>query len=340
METVDFSQLIQNKIDSKTKPLGALGILEKLAFQIASVQKTLTPKLTSPHIIVFAASHGIAQAGVSAYPSEVTPQMVLNFISGGAAINVFTKQHGIELLLVDAGVDYDFGRNEKLIDAKINHGTKNFLVEPAMTARECRDCIDRGRRIVKVVRESSCNVIGFGEMGIGNTSAASVIMSVLLNIPIEDCVGSGTGLDEEQVLKKTAILRDAIQKHAEQGTAPMEVLQTFGGFEIAMICGAMLEAAAQGMIVLVDGFIASVAYLIAFSINPEISANAVFCHESNEKGHHILMQRLKAIPILQLGMRLGEGTGCAVAFPILQSAVAFLNDMASFESAGVSTKNL
>ncbi|WP_353721188.1 nicotinate-nucleotide--dimethylbenzimidazole phosphoribosyltransferase [Dyadobacter sp. 676] len=327
---------IQAKIDSKTKPLGALGALERLALRIASVQGTLSPELVNPHIIVFAASHGIASQGVSAYPSEVTPQMVLNFMGGGAAINVFTRQHGINLLLVDAGVDYDFGKNEKLIDAKVNFGTKNFLKQPAMTAAECRRCLEKGAELVRHVRETGCNVIGFGEMGIGNTSAASMTMSRLLEIPVSECVGKGTGLNDVQLLQKIAVLTDASEYHKNEPNDPESVLATFGGFEIAMMCGAMAEAAKLGMLVLVDGFIASVSYLCAFKMDASIGHNAVFCHQSDEKGHRLLLQWLQADPLLKLDMRLGEGTGCALAYPLLQSAVSFLNEMASFESAGVS----
>lgn len=334
----EFNQQIWDKINHKTKPVGALGLLEKLAFQVALVQNTLSPELIKPHIVVFAGSHGIAANGVSAYPSEVTPQMVLNFINGGAAINVFTRQHDINLLLVDAGVDYDFEENEKLINAKVNYGTKSFLDESAMTVEESQKCLDSSAEIVRQVLQSGCNVIGFGEMGIGNTSSASVMMSKLLRIPIEDCVGKGTGLDDLQLLKKIEILKSALIKHQNVNNNPLEVLQTFGGFEIAMMCGAMLEAACKNIIILVDGFIATVSYLCAFKINPSVKKYAVFCHESDEKGHKLLMQTLEADPILRLGMRLGEGTGCALAYPVLQSAVAFMNEMASFDSAGVSQK--
>lgn len=329
---------IQAKIDLKTKPLRALGALEKLAFKIASVQNTLSPQLINPHILVFAASHGIASQGVSAYPSEVTPQMVLNFIGGGAAINVFTRQHGIRLLLVDAGVDYYFGKNEKLIDAKINFGTKSFLAEPAMSREECLQCLRKGAELVRGVHDTGCNVIGFGEMGIGNTSSASVIMSRLLDIDLADCVGKGTGLNDAQLANKMAVLAGALAHHKAVGNDPESLMATFGGFEIVMMCGAMLEAARLGMLVLVDGFIASVSYLCAFKLDSSIGQNAVFCHQSDEKGHRLLLQSLGADALLKLDMRLGEGTGCALAYPLLQSAVAFLNEMASFESAGVSQK--
>jgi nicotinate-nucleotide--dimethylbenzimidazole phosphoribosyltransferase len=333
-----LQEQIQHKINNKTKPLGALGRLEEVALQIALIQDTLTPGLVKPHIVVFAASHGIANEGVSAYPSEVTFQMVLNFLHGGAAINVFTKQNEIELTLVDAGVDHDFEPNEKLIDAKINHGTKSFLNQSAMTEEECQRAIEKGKEIVKNIVATGCNVIGFGEMGIGNTSSAAVIMSKLLAIPIEDCVGKGTGVNPDQYQNKINILQKAISNHAEVSSDPMQVLQTFGGFEIAMMCGAFLASAEEKMVLMVDGFIASAAFLCAFKLNPAIKDLAMFCHQSEEKGHQLMLEKLNVKPLLNLDMRLGEGTGCAVAYPLIKSAVAFFNEMASFESAGVSDK--
>ncbi|MCF2446243.1 nicotinate-nucleotide--dimethylbenzimidazole phosphoribosyltransferase [Dyadobacter sp. CY345] len=333
-----LQEQIQHKINNKTKPLGALGRLEAVALQIALIQETLTPNLVKPHIVVFAASHGIANEGVSAYPSEVTFQMVLNFLNGGAAINVFTKQNDIELALVDAGVDHDFEPNEKLINAKINHGTKSFLNQSAMTEEECQQAIEKGKEIVKNISKTGCNVIGFGEMGIGNTSSAAVIMSKLFDIRIEDCVGKGTGVNPDQYQNKVNILQKAISNHAEVSPDPIQVLQIFGGFEIAMMCGAFLAAAEEKMVLMVDGFIASAAFLCAFQLNPTIKDFAIFCHQSEEKGHQLLLEKLNVKPLLNLDMRLGEGTGCAVAYPLLKSAVAFLNEMASFESAGVSDK--
>lgn len=331
-----FDQQLREKIDQKTKPLGALGRLEQLAFQIGRIQQSLTPQLIRPHLVVFAASHGIAREGVSAYPAEVTHQMVLNFLNGGAAINVFTRQHGLELCLVDAGVDYDFEPHEKLLNAKVGYGTRSFLQAPAMTTAERDRCLASGRDVVRRIQKTGCNVIGFGEMGIGNTSSASALMSKLLALPLEDCVGKGTGLDEKQYHYKLRLLQQALDFHESVGAEPLEALQTFGGFEMAMLCGAFLEAARLQMLILVDGFIASVAFLCAVLLDPSIQEYAVFCHQSNEKGHARLLTALGAEPVLNLGMRLGEGTGCAVAFPVLQSAVAFLNEMASFESANVS----
>ena len=328
---------IKNKIDFKTKPLGSLGVLEDIATQICLVQNSLTPTLTNPTLLVFAADHGIAKDGVSAYPAEVTPQMVLNFLKGGAAINVFCKQNNIALKVVDAGVNFDFEKSEKLIDSKIAKGTKSFLTENAMTAAELELCFTKANKLIETIYKTNCNIIGFGEMGIGNTSSASMLMSVLCDIPIKECVGRGTGLDDVQLNRKTGILKKAQANH-QKPKDTKELLQFFGGFEIAQICGAMLAAYEKNMIILVDGFIATSAFLCAYAINPKIKINAIFCHQSDEQGHKKMLDFLKVKPILNLGMRLGEGTGCAIAYPIIQSAVNFMNEMASFESAGVSNK--
>ena len=333
---------LRKKIDQKTKPLGALGQLEDLALQIGLILRSPQPQLINPHIIVFAGSHGIAAEGVSAYPPEVTYQMVLNFLGGGAAINVFTRQHNIELLLVDAGVDHDFENTKGLIHAKINYGTKSFLKEHAMTAEECRQSLEKGAELVSEVRKKGCNVIGFGEMGIGNTSAAALMMHKLMEVPLEKCTGKGTGLDDSQYQNKLAILQQAADFHDSNlsGNKPLSVLRTFGGFEIAMMCGAMLQAAREGMVILVDGFISGAAFLCAYKLNPAVKSYAVFSHLSDEHGHALLLKQLEVQPLLKLNMRLGEGSGCALAYPLLQSAQAFLNEMASFESAGVSNKEM
>ncbi|MDR7372081.1 nicotinate-nucleotide--dimethylbenzimidazole phosphoribosyltransferase [Flavobacterium aquidurense] len=333
----DFSKLLQEKIDSKTKPIGSLGTLETLAFQMATVFESLSPKIINPNIVVFAADHGIANHGVSAYPQDVTRQMVGNFLEGGAAINVFCKQNNIELSIVDAGVNYDFPTNANLINAKIAKGTQSFLHAPAMSDTELQLCFEKGKSIVDDIAKSGSNCIGFGEMGIGNTSTASVLMSLLTGFSIEDCVGKGTGVEDEKLLQKQEFLKSAIANYSGQAELK-EQLAYFGGFEIIQMASGMLTAYENKMLILVDGFICSVAFLIASKINPEIIKNAVFCHCSAEKAHQKLLQYLNAKPILNLDLRLGEGTGCAIAFPILKSAEAFLNDMASFESAGVSRK--
>ncbi|WP_426484023.1 nicotinate-nucleotide--dimethylbenzimidazole phosphoribosyltransferase [Flavobacterium sp. 2] len=333
----DFDKLLQEKIDSKTKPIGALGTLETLAFQIATVFETLTPKITNPNMVVFAADHGIANHGVSAYPQDVTRQMVNNFLEGGAAINVFCKQNNIQLSIVDAGVNYDFPTNTKLIDAKIAKGTQSFLHVPAMSQTELQLCFEKGKSIVEKIAKTGSNCIGFGEMGIGNTSTASVLMSLLTGFPIEQCVGKGTGVVDEKLIQKQNLLKKAIENYSGQAELK-EQLAFFGGFEILQMASGMLTAFENKMLILVDGFICSTAFLIATKMNPEIIQNAVFCHCSAENAHQKLLQYLNAKPILNLDLRLGEGTGCAIAFPILKSAEAFLNEMASFESAGVSRK--
>jgi len=329
---------LKHKIDHKTKPLGALGILEDLAFQIGMVLGTASPELHLPQLVVFAADHGIALEGVSAYPQEVTRQMVLNFLAGGAAINVFCRQHGIALRIVDAGVNFDFEEGLDLIDSKTGMGTNSFLNGPAMSAKQAELCMKYGSDVVNKIADGGCNVIGFGEMGIGNTSSAAVLMSVLCDLPLVDCIGRGTGLDDEQLLKKQRILETALDNYHGNNDVS-DLMAHFGGFEILQIAGAMLTAAQRGMVVMVDGFIASVAYLCAFKIDPAVKANAVFTHQSDEKGHALLLAYLSATPLLHLSLRLGEGTGCALAYPLLQSAVAFLKDMASFESAAVSQKS-
>jgi nicotinate-nucleotide--dimethylbenzimidazole phosphoribosyltransferase len=334
---MNLKEQLQHKINSKTKPIGALGILEKLALQIGTIQNSLTPSLKKPTIIVFAGDHGIANEGVSAYPQEVTYQMVMNFLHGGAAINVFSTQHSINLKIVDAGVNFDFDKYETLINAKIDKGTKSFLHQKAMTETQLLQCFEKGKEIATQLANEGCNVVGFGEMGIGNTSSASMLMSYLCNLPIEKCVGRGTGLNDEQLQHKIAILKQAKAFHGNIEN-PKEVLQTFAGFEMAQMCAAMLAAFENNMIILVDGFIASSVFLVAYKINPLIKNNAVFCHLSDESGHQHLLNFLQAEPILKLNMRLGEGTGCAIAYPIIESAVAFLNNMASFESAGVTNK--
>lgn len=333
----NFEILLQEKIDSKTKPIGALGTLETLAFQIASVFGTLNPKIVNPNIVVFAADHGIANHGVSAYPQDVTRQMVSNFLNGGAAINVFCKQNDIALSIVDAGVNYDFPTITKLINAKIGNGTQSFLHAPAMSESELELCFEKGKSIVTTIAKTGSNCIGFGEMGIGNTATASVLMSLLTGFPIEECTGKGTGVSDEKLIQKQNILKKAIENYSGQAELKQQ-LAYFGGFEIIQMAGGMLSAFENNMVILVDGFICTTAFLIAYKMNPKIKQNAVFCHCSAEKAHQKLLYYLDAKPVLDLDLRLGEGTGCAIAFPILKSAEAFLNEMASFESAGVSKK--
>ncbi|MDI1278129.1 nicotinate-nucleotide--dimethylbenzimidazole phosphoribosyltransferase [Methylobacter sp.] len=325
---------LQTKIDQKTKPLGSLGQLESLALQVGLCQNSLTPSLNKPCVLIFAGDHGIVESGVSAYPQTVTAQMVANFLDGGAAISVFARQHDIELLIVDAGVNADLSSHPKLIDAKIDKGTRNFSTQPAMTAEECTKAMKAGADQVFRQYELGCNCIGFGEMGIGNTSSAAMLMHRLTGLSLVRCVGRGTGLNDGQLQHKVVVLQRALNKHKD-ATEPLDVLATFGGFEIAMMVGAYLKAAELGMLILVDGFIAGTALLVANKLHPHVLDYCVFSHVSSEQGHQALLNQFNAKPLLNLELRLGEGSGIALAYPLLQSAVVFLNEMATFAEAGV-----
>jgi nicotinate-nucleotide--dimethylbenzimidazole phosphoribosyltransferase len=326
---------LSHAIDNKTKPLGSLGRLETLAKQIGLIQGTTNPQLAEPAILVFAADHGIVAEGVSAYPQEVTWQMVENFLAGGAAINVFARQNDCVIQVIDAGVNHDFGIRAGLIDRKIARGTRNFAQEPAMSQAECASAMERG---MALVRDLPGNVVGFGEMGIGNTTAAAALMHKLTDLPLHECVGAGTGLAPEGIGRKQTVLANAMQTHANV-TEPLDVLATFGGFEIAMMTGAMLQAAALRKVLLIDGFIVTSALLVAANLQPAILDYCVFAHCSDEQGHRRMLDHLGAQPLLQLGLRLGEGTGGALALPLLHAAVNFLNQMATFGSAQVSTQS-
>lgn len=329
---------LRQKIDGKTKPLGALGSLEALALQVGLVQGSLTPRLSRPVVLVFAGDHGIAESGVSPYPQAVTQQMVLNFLNGGAGINVFARQTGMQIRIVDAGVNHAFGTVAGLVDAKVAMGTRNFLHEPAMTPDDCETALARGAALAQQEIAAGSNVLAFGEMGIANTSSAAALMAVLCDLPVAQCAGRGTGLDDAGLQQKIAILEQALQRHQLDAAEPMQVLATFGGYEIAMMAGAMLGAAEQRAVLLIDGFITTAALLVAARLQPAILDYCVFSHCSGEAGHALLLEQLGAKPLLDLGLRLGEGTGAALAYPLVEAAVNFLNEMASFESAQVSGK--
>ncbi|WP_299619914.1 nicotinate-nucleotide--dimethylbenzimidazole phosphoribosyltransferase [uncultured Tenacibaculum sp.] len=328
---------IQKKIDFKTKPIGSLGVLEKIALQISQIQNTLTPELNNPAVVVFAGDHGIVKnKPVSPYPQEVTQQMVLNFTQGGAAINVFCKQNNIDLYIVDAGVNGTFEYSEKLLNHKIANGTSDYSEGKAMSENQCKAALKAGKKVIQKLHNQGTNIVGFGEMGIGNTSAASLLMSYFTNTPIEKCVGKGTGLDDNGVNTKGEILRAVFDLHKNNIHNPIDVLTSFGGFEIVMLCGAMLEAVRLQMTILIDGFIVTSALLAAQAIDKNVLDYCIFSHTSGEQGHEKMLSYLNVKPILNLGMRLGEGSGVAVAYPIIKSAVNFLNEMATFESANVS----
>ncbi|MGY5352653.1 nicotinate-nucleotide--dimethylbenzimidazole phosphoribosyltransferase [Wenyingzhuangia sp. IMCC45533] len=331
-----LQEQLHHKINTKTKPLGSLGILEQIALKIGNIQNTTAPKLSKPTILVFAGDHGVVKNHpVSPFPQEVTSQMVFNFLQGGAAINVFCKQNNIKLKVVDAGVNFDFDDTPNLVDAKINKGTEDYTTTQAMTIKDCNVAIEKGKELVTKQFTEGTNIIGFGEMGIGNTSSAALLMSAYTKTSLENCVGKGTGLDENGVNTKLEILKKAQLKHSKVNT-PLDILATYGGYEIAMMTGAFLQAAKLNMTVIVDGFIVTAALLAAHAMNPSVVNNCIFSHCSDELGHQKMLAFLNADAILKLGLRLGEGTGAALAYPLVLSAVNFLNEMASFESAGVS----
>lgn len=328
---------LRAKIDGKTKPLGALGRLEALALQAGLVQQTLSPRLVRPQILLFAGDHGAVAEGISAYPQEVTWQMVHNFLASGAGINVLARQAGVAVQVVDAGVNHDFAPHPGLRDCKIARGTANYLREPAMSAAQCARAMSAGAELVREHAARGTNIIGCGEMGIGNTAAASLLLHAIGGVPLADCIGRGTGLDDTALERKRAILARAAAR-CPGPLAPLEALAEYGGFEIAMMAGAFLAAAEARMLILVDGFIAGAALLAASRLHPALLDYCVFAHVSAEAGHRRMLDVLGAEPLLALGMRLGEGTGAALAYPIVQSAVAFLDEMASFAGAGVSEK--
>ena len=328
---------LRHKIDHKTKPLGALGLLEDLALQLGLIQRSESPALHRPQMVVFAGDHGIAAEGVSAYPQAVTVQMVGNMLAGGAAINVFARQHGFALQVVDAGVAAELPAHPQLQPRKIALGTKNLCNEAAMSRLEAQAAITAGMEVMQALPG---NVVAFGEMGIANTSPAALLLARLTGASIEDATGRGTGLDDAQLRHKQGVLTRALARHP--ATEPLDAigeLAALGGFEIAMMAGAMLQAASERRVVLVDGFIAGAAALIAQTLVPPVRDYLVFCHRSAETGHRLLLAHLQAKPLLELDLRLGEGTGALLAWPLVQSAANFLNEMASFESAGVSDKD-
>ncbi|MDP2024230.1 MAG: nicotinate-nucleotide--dimethylbenzimidazole phosphoribosyltransferase [Hydrogenophaga sp.] len=326
---------LQHKLDNKTKPQGSLGRIEALAQHLALILGNETPELQDPQLVVFAGDHGLAARGVSAYPSDVTWQMVENFLAGGAAVSVLARQHGIGLTVVDCGVRHDFAPRPGLVINKVAPGTADALEGPAMSAAQCEAALANGAALVRVLPG---NALLLGEMGIGNTSAASLLLARLAGLSVADCTGAGTGLDAEAVQRKIGILRQVLARHPD-ARDPLAVLAAFGGFEIATMVGAVLQAAAERRVIVVDGFIASSAVMVAAALQPVVLQRCVFAHRSGERGHALMLAHLRAEPLLDLGLRLGEGSGAAMAWPLLMSACAILREMASFESAGVSRQD-
>ena len=345
IRTASHTQALQHKLDNKTKPLGSLGRLEALALQLGEILGTASPVLDQPQMVVFAGDHGLTARGISAFPSDVSWQMVENFLAGGAAVSVLARQNGISLTVVDCGVNHDFlaglpagTQRPGLLVRKVvggEKGTADSSAQPAMSAAQCQQALQNGQDIVKALPG---NALLLGEMGIGNTSAASLLLARLAGLDIEVCTGAGTGLDAPAVQRKTAVLREVLARHPD-AIAPLQALAALGGFEIATMVGAVLQAAQERRVVVVDGFIATSAVLVAHALQPLVLQTCVFAHRSGERGHEFMLQHLGVQALLDLGLRLGEGSGAALVWPLLQSACTILREMASFESAGVSEKS-
>lgn len=328
----DLENSLRARIDGKAKPLGALGQLEAVAFRLGLVQNTLSPTIERPQMLLFAADHGLSARGVSAYPPQVTALMARNFAGGGAAINLFCRQNNWQLRVFDVGVDADLSDESAIENHKVRRGTRDASIENALIPAEVEAAIQVGFEAARAATRSGSNVVACGEMGIGNTATAALLMSRLLDLPIEICAGRGTGLDDAGLKHKIEILQCVLARHADAPPSPLALLRAFGGLEIAAMCGAFLGGACEKMTLLCDGFIASVALALAIEIAPATAQYAILCHLSAERGHAILCEHLvergALPPLLDLGLRLGEGTGAALALPLVKASAAFVNEMA------------
>jgi nicotinate-nucleotide--dimethylbenzimidazole phosphoribosyltransferase len=324
-------------LDTLTKPSGSLGALEELAIQLSAITGKLKPSVTPPAVIVFAADHGVAAEGVSAFPQAVTAQMVANFANGGAAINVFARQIGARVEVVDVGVASNIAA-PGVINAKVRLGTANMLTDDAMMMNEALAAMEAGIAAVGRAIEAGCRCVMVGEMGIANTTASSAMLAVLTGEPVASLVGAGAGINQQQQANKVAVIERAIAARNADPQSPVEVLTKLGGLEIAAMTGAYLAAASQRLPAIVDGFSATVAALTACRINPAVRGYLIYSHRSQEPGHDVALEALTAKPLLDMGMRLGEGSGAALAFPLLQAATAMVTEMATFADAGVSDK--
>ena len=329
---------IQEKINNLNKPKGSLGRLEELAMQICLIQQTLSPSLNHPCHLLLGGDHGIEREGVSVSPREVTWQQMINFTRGGGGVNMFCRQHGFKLRIVDVGVDYDLSSVPGIIDRKIARGTRNFLYEPAMSEEEFDRAIQVGSDLVDECLSEGCRIFCIGEMGIGNTSPSSIWMSLFGNIPLKDCIGAGAGLDAPGIRHKYEVLSKALSRYQSDLsplTSYLSPLRIFGGFEMIAAIGAMLRAAEAHLVVLVDGFIMTACALAAIQLYPASQDYMIFTHCGDESGHRMMLDIVKAKPLLNLGLRLGEGTGALCAFPIVDSAVRMMNEMNNFDNAKI-----
>ena len=331
-------EAIAQKIDNLNKPKGSLGRLESLAMQMAMIQQTLSPTLRHPCHLLLGGDHGIEREGVSLSPRDVTWQQMINFTRGGGGVNMFCRQHGFDLKIVDMGVDYDLSAYPTIIDRKIARGTDNFLYRPAMNESQFHQAIDTGAELVDECRRVGADIICIGEMGIANTSPSSIWMSLWGNIPLQECIGAGSGLNDEGIARKCAILQRAVDNFLAAGNDPDNpetVIRYFAGYEMAGAIGAMLRAAELKMAVMVDGFIMSACMLAASRLYPDVLRYAIFGHCGDEVGHRRMLALMDAQPLLSLNLRLGEGTGALCAFPIIDSAVRMINELNNFQNAQI-----
>jgi nicotinate-nucleotide--dimethylbenzimidazole phosphoribosyltransferase len=339
ISSIDRSMLaaIQEKIDNLNKPKGSLGRLEELAMQICLIQQTLEPSLAHPCHLLLGGDHGIEREGVSVSPREITWQQMINFTRGGGGVNMFCRQHGFKLRIVDVGVDYDFSDVDVIIDRKIARGTKNFLYEPAMSEEEFNRAIQIGSDLVDDCIAEGCRILSIGEMGIGNTSPSSIWMSIFGDIPLKNCIGAGAGLDNDGIRHKYEVLSKALKNYQASIHQPSTIshLTYFGGFEMISAIGAMLRAAEHHLIILIDGFIMTACAIAAIRLYPAAQDYMIFTHCGDESGHKMMLDIVDARPLLHLGLRLGEGTGALCAFPIIDSAVRMMNEMNNFQKARI-----
>ena len=333
----EMQAAIQQKIDNLNKPKGSLGRLEELAMQVCLIQQTLEPSTAHPCHLLLGGDHGIEREGVSVSPREVTWQQMINFTRGGGGVNMFCRQHGFKLRIVDVGVDYDLSNVSGIINRKIARGTKNFLYEPAMSEEEFDRAIAVGVDLVDACIAEGCRVLSIGEMGIANTSPSSIWMHLFGNIPLEECIGAGAGLDTPGIRHKYEVLSQAVEHyhHWSENQSQVAPLRYFGGYEMIAAIGAMLRAAEQHLIILVDGFIMTACAIAAVQLYPAAQDYMVFTHCGDESGHKKMLDIVQAKPLLHLGLRLGEGTGALCAFPIIDSAVRMMNEMNNFDNAKI-----
>ena len=334
-----WQQRAISEINNKTKPHGALGELEDLAVQLAVIQKTLTPAIYPACVLVFGADHGVARQGVSAYPTEVTAQMMANFAAGGAAINAICNSVKAELKVIDMGVNADLTAFNNIAHEKVNSGTNDISVTTAMTVAEYNQALETGKKYAKIAYKEGFKTLALGEMGIGNTTSAAAVICALTKLQSKDIVGRGTGIDDQAMINKRSIVDTALSLHLNKSNDPECILQALGGFEIVAIAGAILMAAELNLITIVDGFISTAAALGACAINPDIGDRLIYSHQSAETGHKLTLSHLQAKPLLKLGLRLGEGTGAALCIPIIDATAKVLSEMATFEQAGVAAKS-